>query len=172
MSSATFATRSTNPMPFAKRSKENVLTRASPRRLQPGRLPNARWISKSDSLVFMRPMARLGRLGSHLSHLRSGRPRGRLRRATFCLALLSGLGTPATAQDSVAMSRSPKRFVFGATSSLLLHEARHVRASWVLRARPIFGFDAGRPTVSARIDAQTEPRKQFLFSSAGLNAQG
>jgi hypothetical protein len=88
------------------------------------------------------------------------------------VALLAGLATPATAQDSVTMSQSPQRFVFGATSSLLLHEAGHVLASLFLGARPSFGFDTGRPTVYSGIDAQAEPHKQFLFSSAGLNAQG
>ena len=69
------------------------------------------------------------------------------------------------------MNASPKRFVLGATSSLLLHEAGHVLTSLFLGARPSFGFNAGRPTVYSGIDARLEPHKQFLFSSAGLNAQ-
>lgn len=61
--------------------------------------------------------------------------------------------------------------MLGATSSLLLHEAAHVLTSVFLGARPSFGFDTGRPTVYSGIDARLEPHKQFLFSSAGLNAQ-
>lgn len=89
-------------------------------------------------------------------------------------ALLIGLVVrPATlsAQDSLALNRSPRRFVAGAASSLLLHEAGHVLTSLFLGARPRFGFDTFRPTVYSGIDARTEPHKQFLFSSAGLNVQ-
>lgn len=79
--------------------------------------------------------------------------------------------TNLAAQDSLALNTSPKRFVLGATSSLLLHEAGHVLTSILLGARPSFGFDTGRPTVYSGIDASVDPHKQFLFSSAGLNAQ-
>ncbi|HEX5971192.1 MAG TPA: hypothetical protein VFY85_04650 [Gemmatimonadaceae bacterium] len=62
-------------------------------------------------------------------------------------------------------------FALGAATSLLLHEAGHVGTSIALGARPSFGFDRGRPTVYSGIDPITEPRKQFLFSSMGLDLQ-
>jgi hypothetical protein len=62
-------------------------------------------------------------------------------------------------------------FVAGAAASLLLHEAAHVGTSLALGARPTFGFDRGRPTVYSGIDPRAEPRKQFLFSSMGLDVQ-
>jgi hypothetical protein len=62
-------------------------------------------------------------------------------------------------------------FAAGAVTSLLLHEAAHVGTSLALGARPTFGFDRGRPTVYSGIDPVAEPRKQFLFSSMGLDVQ-
>ncbi|HEX6598855.1 MAG TPA: hypothetical protein VF034_05990 [Gemmatimonadaceae bacterium] len=62
-------------------------------------------------------------------------------------------------------------FAIGAATSLLLHEAGHVGASLALGARPSFGFDRGRPTVYSGIDPVAEPRKQFLFSTMGLDLQ-
>ena len=43
--------------------------------------------------------------------------------------------------------------------------------SLALGARPHLGFENGKPTVFSGIDANAEPHKQFLFSSAGLNVQ-
>jgi hypothetical protein len=37
--------------------------------------------------------------------------------------------------------------------------------------KPSFGFNEGRPTIYSGIDATLEPRKQFVFSSAGLTTQ-
>jgi len=62
-------------------------------------------------------------------------------------------------------------FAIGAATSLLLHEAGHVGTSLALGARPSFGFDRGRPTVYSGIDPVAEPRKQFLFSTMGLDLQ-
>jgi hypothetical protein len=62
-------------------------------------------------------------------------------------------------------------FAAGAAASLLLHEAAHVGTSVALGARPTFGFDRGRPTVYSGIDPVADPRKQFLFSSMGLDVQ-
>jgi hypothetical protein len=62
-------------------------------------------------------------------------------------------------------------FAAGAATSLLLHEAAHVGTSLALGARPSFAFDRGRPTVFSGINPLAEPRKQFLFSSMGLNVQ-
>lgn len=64
-----------------------------------------------------------------------------------------------------------RKFIAGAATSLLLHEAAHVGTSLALGARPTFGFDRGRPTVYSGIDPLAEPRKQFLFSSMGLDVQ-
>lgn len=63
------------------------------------------------------------------------------------------------------------RFALGAAGSILLHEAGHVGASYAMGAHPSFGFDRGRPTVYSGIDANADPRRQFVFSSAGLTAQ-
>lgn len=62
-------------------------------------------------------------------------------------------------------------FIAGAATSLVLHEAAHVGTSLALGARPSFGFDRGRPTVYSGINPIAEPRKQFLFSSMGLDVQ-
>src|SRR5579863_5172208 len=64
---------------------------------------------------------------------------------------------PLRAQDSLVLNTSPRRFVLGVTSSLLLHEAGHVLASLLLGAHPSFGFDTGLPTVYSGFDAQVEP---------------
>ena len=79
-----------------------------------------------------------------------------------------------SASRAIATPRSDhywRDFVAGAATSLLLHEAAHVGTSLALGARPTFGFDRGRPTVYSGIDPLAEPRKQFLFSSMGLNVQ-
>jgi len=87
---------------------------------------------------------------------------------------------PARADSASSVSRpvaSPRddhywrKFVAGAATSLLLHEAAHVGTSLALGATPTFGFDRGRPTVYSGIDPLAEPRKQFLFSSMGLDVQ-
>ena len=63
------------------------------------------------------------------------------------------------------------RFVLGFISSILAHEAGHVVASYAVGGHPYFGFDKGRPTVYSGLDADLEPHKQFIFSSAGLTVQ-
>lgn len=85
---------------------------------------------------------------------------------------------PAAVTDSSWRTSVPSRdrhywsaFAAGAAASLLLHEAGHVATSLALGARPTFGFDRGRPTVYSGIDPFSEPRKQFLFSSMGLDVQ-
>jgi len=88
--------------------------------------------------------------------------------------------SPAPADTLALPSRAPawprrehywRDFAAGAATSLLLHEAAHVGTSIALGARPTFGFDRGRPTVYSGIDPVAEPRKQFLFSSMGLDVQ-
>ncbi len=63
------------------------------------------------------------------------------------------------------------RFALGVVTSLLAHEAGHVVAAYAVGGRPSLGFDKGRPTIYSGIDASLEPRKQFIFSSAGLTVQ-
>ena len=62
-------------------------------------------------------------------------------------------------------------FATGFASSILAHEGAHVVAAYAVGGRPSFGLNAGRPTIYSGIDATTDPRKQFVFSSAGLTVQ-
>jgi hypothetical protein len=59
----------------------------------------------------------------------------------------------------------------GFASSLIAHEGAHVVTSLAVGGHPTFGINKGRPTVYSGIDAKSDPRKQFLFSSMGLNVQ-
>ncbi len=43
--------------------------------------------------------------------------------------------------------------------------------AYALDAHPYLGLEGGKPTVYSGIDAHLDPRKQFLFASAGLNLQ-
>ena len=62
-------------------------------------------------------------------------------------------------------------FAAGFASSILSHEGAHIAAAYVVGGKPSFGFNEGRPTIYSGIDAALEPRKQFVFSSAGLTMQ-
>jgi hypothetical protein len=62
-------------------------------------------------------------------------------------------------------------FAAGFGASILLHEAGHIGMSYALGAHPTFGFNKGRPTVYSGISAESDPHKQFLFSSIGLELQ-
>jgi hypothetical protein len=62
-------------------------------------------------------------------------------------------------------------FVAGFASSILAHEGAHVVAAYAVGGRPTFGLNEGRPTIYSGVDAALEPRKQFVFSSAGLTVQ-
>jgi hypothetical protein len=64
-----------------------------------------------------------------------------------------------------------RNFALGAASSILLHEMGHIGASLALGAHPTFGFDTFRPTIFSGISEVRDPRKQFVFSSAGLDVQ-
>src|SRR5471032_338250 len=103
--------------------------------------------------------------------------RGRL----FGLFFLVVFGWPAAAQ-SVAAPMLPDTTIpspatphywrdvsAGFASSLLIHEAGHVLTAIALGHHPTFGFNTFRPTVYSGIDATTDPRDQFIFSSMGLN---
>lgn len=61
--------------------------------------------------------------------------------------------------------------VAGAATSILLHEAGHIGASYAVGGHPSFGFDSGRPTIYSGIDSHVSPHRQFLFSAAGLAVQ-
>lgn len=104
----------------------------------------------------------------------------RVRRASLIAGVLLGLftssaavaQTPLTRADSVRLSPLywPK-LVFGAASSILLHEAAHITTSYAVGGKPTFGFDNLRPTVYSGIHLQDDPRKQFYFSISGLVVQ-
>ena len=98
------------------------------------------------------------------------------------LLLIACQGAPARAQtgESRAVTDTAgaphertywRDFAAGFATSLLAHETAHVVTALALGSHPSFGFDKGRPTVYSGIDVQLEPRKQFLFSSMGLNVQ-
>jgi hypothetical protein len=97
----------------------------------------------------------------------------------FLVALAHPSMAQAVAQmtdaDSTAESRPARHywrdFAAGFATSLLAHESAHVVTSYAVGSHPSFGFDKGRPTVYSNIDADSEPEKQFLFSSMGLNVQ-
>ncbi|MDQ2889978.1 MAG: hypothetical protein M3R65_05415 [Gemmatimonadota bacterium] len=64
-----------------------------------------------------------------------------------------------------------RNLVSGFATSILAHEAGHVGMSLALGAHPSIGLEHGKPTVYSGIDATLNPRKQFLFASAGLDVQ-
>lgn len=83
----------------------------------------------------------------------------------------SGSATP----DTVTATGRPPHYwrsvAAGFAASLLAHESAHVATSLALGGRPSVGFDKGRPTVYSGFDVIRDRRKQFLFSSMGLNVQ-
>lgn len=62
-------------------------------------------------------------------------------------------------------------FGAGFASSILAHEGGHIIAAYAVGGKPSLGLNAGRPTIYSGIDARLEPRRQFVFSSAGLTVQ-
>ncbi|MBX6333523.1 MAG: hypothetical protein IRY91_16875 [Gemmatimonadaceae bacterium] len=70
-----------------------------------------------------------------------------------------------------ARTRFRIHFALGFAASILAHETGHIIASYAVGGHPSFGFDKGRPTIYSGIDADLEPHKQFIFSSAGLTVQ-
>ena len=64
-----------------------------------------------------------------------------------------------------------RQFFLGAATSILSHEGGHIATALAYGRVPTFNFDKGRPTVYSGINARTEPHKQFVFSSMGLNVQ-
>src|SRR5258708_770075 len=100
---------------------------------------------------------------------------GALALATTSHAVSAQVPSSETTRDSHSDSaRAPhywRDVAAGFASSILIHEGAHIVTSLALGAHPTFGFDKGRPTVYSGINTEKEPRKQFLFSSMGLNAQ-
>ena len=101
-------------------------------------------------------------------------------RALVATTLVLGTVRPVLAQStqqaSAAASSSGggrwwSMFATGFASSILAHEGAHVVAAYAVGGRPSFGLNEGRPTIYSGIDATLEPRKQFVFSSAGLTVQ-
>jgi hypothetical protein len=94
-----------------------------------------------------------------------------LKRAIVALSLTATVAG-AQSTDTVGSSRGYWwRLGTGAATSILIHESGHIVAAISTGAHPTFGFDKGRPTVYSGIDSQRYPRRQFWFSSAGLNIQ-
>jgi hypothetical protein len=80
------------------------------------------------------------------------------------------------ARDSVPgrAARPPRywrRMAAGFATSILIHEGAHVVTALAVGGRPTIGLSKGRPTVYSGLDAATQKRQQFLFSSMGLNVQ-
>ena len=78
------------------------------------------------------------------------------------------------AADSTNHTTPPhywRNLAAGFATSILAHEAGHVAASLIVGAHPHFGLEDGKPTVFSGIDANRQPYKQFVFSSAGLTVQ-
>ena len=113
-------------------------------------------------------------------------PIPRLRSALATVATLTVLLSPLASlaaqdpsreasADSVRRQVRPRHYwrhmAAGFATSLLAHEGAHVVTALAVGGRPTFGFSKGRPTVYSGLDAVTQPRQQFLFSSMGLNVQ-
>jgi hypothetical protein len=97
----------------------------------------------------------------------------RLRVALFGVVLTAS-STIANAQASRSAAPANhywRNFAIGFGASILAHETAHVLTAYAVGAHPHFAFDRGRPTIFSGIDAEREPHKQFLFSSAGLITQ-
>jgi hypothetical protein len=107
------------------------------------------------------------------------------------LSVVAALGIPAarlhaqTPADSTAVDSSGtrrttpdasrhhywRRMAAGFATSILAHEAAHFVTAVAVGGRPTVGLSKGRPTVYSGLDAVTQKRQQFLFSSMGLNLQ-
>jgi hypothetical protein len=93
------------------------------------------------------------------------------KRAIIALALGASI---AGAQSAAAVGGASGYWIrlgAGAATSILVHEAGHVVAAMSTGAHPSFGFDKARPTIYSGIDSRRYPRRQFWFSSAGLDIQ-
>ena len=115
-----------------------------------------------------------------IGHRESRRRRRVAAQILALLALLALGAAPLRAQRlrdttaSIARSGSShwwQLFAGGLASSILAHEGGHIVAAYVVGGRPTFGLNEGRPTIYSGIDANLEPGRQFVFSSAGLTVQ-
>jgi hypothetical protein len=79
--------------------------------------------------------------------------------------------TTSTAPAPMSAKRYRIHLALGFVTSILAHEGGHVAAAYAVGGHPSFGFNHWRPTIYSGIDSRTEPRKQFIFSSAGLTVQ-
>jgi hypothetical protein len=122
-----------------------------------------------------------GRIGHALREPRGGFMSRRVLARTLAAMLALATARPIGAQtpgDTVGPPRSEGSsrrwwalFATGFASSILAHEGAHVAAAYAVGGRPSFGLNEGRPTIYSGVNATTEPRKQFVFSSAGLTVQ-
>jgi hypothetical protein len=93
------------------------------------------------------------------------------------VVLLSGLPAKVIAQERPPADRVGsagnywRRFALGVGASLLAHETAHFLTAIAVGAHPYVAFDKGRPTVFSGIDSNKYPRRQFIFSAAGLTTQ-
>ena len=86
--------------------------------------------------------------------------------------LLAAASLRAQSADSVSLSPNYwRRFAYGVTTSILLHEAAHIATAFAVGGHPTFGFDKLRPTVYSGVNTGVDPHKQFLFSASGLAVQ-
>lgn len=86
--------------------------------------------------------------------------------------LLAATSVHAQAADSVSLSPNYwRRFSYGVTTSILLHEAAHIATAFAVGGHPTFGFNKLRPTVYSGVNTGVDPHKQFLFSLSGLAIQ-
>ncbi len=86
--------------------------------------------------------------------------------------MLAATTVRAQATDSTTLSPNYwRRFSYGVTTSILLHEVAHIVTAFAVGGHPTFGFDKLRPTVYSGVNTGIEPHKQFLFSASGLVVQ-
>jgi hypothetical protein len=94
---------------------------------------------------------------------------------SFAAPLRAQDGASTAATDTARREARPhhywRRMAAGFATSLIAHEGAHVVTAFAVGGHPTFGLSKGRPTVYSGLDAATQPRQQFLFSSMGLNLQ-
>lgn len=120
---------------------------------------------------------RVGHLSCHVGKMRAACwmlrafTAAMLALATVRPALAQGTEQTGATKSSPGGGRWWSMFATGFASSILAHEGAHIVAAYAVGGQPSFGFNEGRPTIYSGIDATLEPRKQFVFSSAGLTLQ-
>jgi hypothetical protein len=95
-----------------------------------------------------------------------------LKRAILaCLFIAPALGAQGGDSTTSRGRHYVGTLVLGAATSIMIHEAAHVTSSLAMGGHPTFGFDDARPTIYSGITLDRSPRKQFVFSAAGLTVQ-